>query len=516
MINDFGLSPFRQKTERLVQWILVMQVPIVAIVAPLQGLSVALWAGMSAVIAAGGILPRRLVGPNGLSRTVLAMALAAQVGVITAMQTGPAWQTGMPVYFFAALAMTAILIDWRAIAAFAGLVSIHLLLLNLLRFDVASGGALDLGRAVHDIAILLVLAMAMVVLVCLVERLDAARHAADEARQQALAASDDARREALALSASQKEQHQVQSRFVADIDRALHDIARQDFSHRIDSSDIPKEFAAIVRALDAVLETQSRFMAGARLTSGKISHAAAEMSSYASDASLRVEAQSRSLSRATTALTELRQRLADTAALAARADHAMAQNRTVAQGGGRMLASVSEAMAGIQSSSFKVRSIVDLMEDIAFQTNLLALNAGVEAARAGEAGRGFAVVASEVRQLARRAADSSQEIRSLILTSQDDVAAGVARVAETGGMLKGLIAETTKTAGVMTEIAHQLGEQAGLITELGGDLAKLDHATQDCAATAAMAASSSIALRQIATELSDLFKAAPPAIAKVA
>ncbi len=43
-----------------------------------------------------------------------------------------------------------------------------------------------------------------------------------------------------------------------------------------------------------------------------------------------------------------------------------------------MLEVVSEAMAGIQTSSQKIRSIVDLMEDISFQTNLLALNAGVE------------------------------------------------------------------------------------------------------------------------------------------
>lgn len=92
---------------------------------------------------------------------------------------------------------------------------------------------------------------------------------------------------------------------------------------------------------------------------------------------------------------------------------------------------IEQTVRQLSDKSEAINSILNTITNISAQTNLLALNASIEAARAGEAGRGFAVVANEIRTLAEASASSTNDIKNIIASIQEEVLISVSKAVET-------------------------------------------------------------------------------------
>lgn len=148
------------------------------------------------------------------------------------------------------------------------------------------------------------------------------------------------------------------------------------------------------------------------------------------------------------------------------------------------------SMKDIALASQETQKIVQTIDGIAFQTNLLALNAAVEAARAGEAGAGFAVVADEVRNLAKRAAEASQNTASLIDDTVAKVNAGVSLVEKTSKGFGEVKESNAKVGTLLEEISTASSEQANGISQVNTTVSDMDRVTQQNAQHAEELASS--------------------------
>lgn len=127
------------------------------------------------------------------------------------------------------------------------------------------------------------------------------------------------------------------------------------------------------------------------------------------------------------------------------------------------------------ASAKEIGVVIESIVSIANQTNLLALNASIEAAGAGEAGKGFAVVASEVKELARQAGTSSEDIKDRVgaVQKSSDVAVKsigeinevIARVSEISSSIASSVEEQSITAKEIARNINQASTAASEVTQ---------------------------------------------------
>lgn len=113
----------------------------------------------------------------------------------------------------------------------------------------------------------------------------------------------------------------------------------------------------------------------------------------------------------------------------------------------------------LSASVAEIGQVSRLIAEIAGQTNLLALNATIEAARAGIAGKGFTVVAGEVKNLAKRTAQSTEEIAGRIAAMQ-------AAASRALGAMDGIGDAVTQLDAVATSVAAAVEEQSVTTAEI--------------------------------------------------
>ncbi|MBN1616453.1 MAG: MCP four helix bundle domain-containing protein [Spirochaetales bacterium] len=168
----------------------------------------------------------------------------------------------------------------------------------------------------------------------------------------------------------------------------------------------------------------------------------------------------------------------------------------------RMLISMTE----IGKAADDIKTVIDVIDDIAFQTNMLALNAAVEAARAGEAGMGFAVVADEVKNLANRSASSAKETAQMIKTTLQKTEEGQVLTKELSEIFKEIMLNSSKSNEMTKEVETASRQQDEGITQVNKAVVQLDTVVQQNAAASEETASSAEELQSQVVSLNEIIE----------
>ncbi|WP_295558401.1 methyl-accepting chemotaxis protein [uncultured Stenotrophomonas sp.] len=300
---------------------------------------------------------------------------------------------------------------------------------------------------------------------------------------------------------AQVHENQAMQRAVAQTREVVAAAKQGDLTRRVATADKQGSIAELCEGVNSLVEAMAAIIGQIKFAADTIAVGATEIAQGNSDLSQRTEQQAASLEETAVSMKGLAETVQRTATNARQASQLAGGAADVAARGGSVVHEVVETMAVINASSRRIVDIIGVIDGIAFQTNLLALNAAVEAARAGEQGRGFAVVASEVRALAARSAAAAREIKQLIGTSVEQVAAGALLVDRAGATMSAVVGSIGRVTEIVSAISTASADQDERVRSVGQAVSAMDRDTQRNAAMVEQIAAAGADLKQQAGAL---------------
>lgn len=495
MSESNPLEVSQQHGLRFLIWAVVLAAPLPALAAWQIGNPPLEEAGASALLAILAILAR--AGSPQIARVAVSVALMGQVMILTAALAGHPWQMDSHMVYFAALACLVLIFDPIALIVAAAVVAVqHLSLSVLLPQLIYPSATLFenlLRTAFHGTVVVMESAALLYVVITRIAQFKR-RVAQSEALSETLAQSE---RDREKMGGTEREQ----TRMMHALRDALARLAQGDLSAQIkhpfseNFEELRRNYNDAVAALSLAMGNVYEHAESIRADTSSISSAAASLAN-------RTEDQARGLAQVTQTVEQISGFMKSSAEEAQSARTSTDQARKESETGMDVVNRAIEVMNGVERSSNRIRSITDVIEDLAVQTNLLALNAGVEAARAGSAGRGFAVVASEVRALAQRSSEAAHQITELIEESGQQVQSGVKMVGEAGSVFSGVLSSVRVVSDTMQNIADSVTEHSAGIGQIRNTMSELDNLTQQNAAMFEETSAASSALNSATDQLS--------------
>lgn len=297
-----------------------------------------------------------------------------------------------------------------------------------------------------------------------------------------------------------------------------------DFSRPLDIDDLTKdnEIGELYDAYNIMLDKVGHLLQGVDRSVEQVKQSVSKVRTASSNTTAGINEQGEEIRTISTSISAMSQAVSQVAETALQSSQSADETRNIADQGysviqkshtnvrelSAQMDDTASVLSVLENDSQEVSQVLSVITSIAEQTNLLALNAAIEAARAGEQGRGFAVVADEVRTLAQRTQESTEEIRKIIESLQNQSDKAVKAMANSQVKVKETVEENARATDILqtisqsiTQVSEQMSNIARASEEQSQSAQEIDSATVSITQLAQQTSSDSQALIQVSNDI---------------